>query len=100
MVADLVGAEILVDLGEELFDGGLSARPGGAGFGVDHDRRWIDEVAADERQDAEQRARRIASRIGDDTRLAQFTAMELTEAVYRFLEQVGRRMVCAVGRAV
>ena len=77
MVADLVGAKVLVDLGEELLDLRLPPRAGGARLGVDHDRGRVDQVAPDERQNAEQRAGRVASGIGDQPRLAQFVAMEL-----------------------
>ena len=38
MVADLVGAEVLVHFGEKLFDRSLTTRTSGAGLGVDQDR--------------------------------------------------------------
>src|SRR5260370_7819748 len=49
MIADLVGAEIFVDLGKQLLHRGGPPRSAGARLRVYHDRRWLDQVAPNDR---------------------------------------------------
>ena len=100
MVADLVGAEVFVDLGEQLIDRRSAARAGGARFGVDDDRRRLDQIAPDERQQREQRAGREASGDWPPGAPREALPMEFAQAVHRLLEQLRRGMLDAVGGAV
>src|SRR5208337_2991080 len=96
MVADLVGAEILVDFGEQLLDRRRAARAGRARLRIDDYRRGLDQVAPDKRQQCEQRAGRKTSGVRDHARLAKFMAMELAQPVNRLLEEIWRGMLDAV----
>src|SRR5260370_36926177 len=74
MIADLVGAEIFVDLGKQLLHRGGPPRSAGARLRVDDDRRWLDQVAPNDRRYGEQRPGRKASRRGDPPCVAKYLA--------------------------
>src|SRR5581483_342303 len=100
MIADLVGAKVFIDFGKELLDRRLPTGAGRPRLGIHHDGRGVNQVAPDERQDAQECTRRIAPRIGDDLRFAQLASMELAEPVDRSLEQIGRGMLGAIDLAI
>ena len=65
MGGDPVRAEVLVHLGEELFDLGGPTRARSAGLGVD-DRRRGEQPGPRERGEAEESSGRVAAGIGDE----------------------------------
>ncbi len=88
MLPDLVCSKIVVHLGEQILgrDGPASARH--TGFGVDHDSIGLDEPSLHERQQAEQRGRRIAARVRDEPGGRQRRPAKLREPVHRLLKKM------------
>ena len=83
-VADRVGAIVLGDFPEQQFAFGIAARAGDARGCVDDDfARRIDEPELGQRDQREQRGRRIAPRIGDELRIGKARARELGEPIHR-----------------
>lgn len=87
VIADLVGLEVLVALGEMVLGLGFTPRPADSARGVDDDVRRIDEPRH-ERNDAQSRRRRVAARVCDHLRGADLVAEQLGQAVDRVLEVV------------
>ncbi len=74
----------LIDGPEEVRVVDVVARPRHARLRVD-DEVVLDEVRAERRQEREERRRRVAAGVRDDTRAADLAARELRQAVDRFL---------------
>jgi len=80
---------------------GLAPALARADLALHDDRpRRIDEARTRERQEGQERGRRVAARAGDELRRPDLVTMELRDPVHRRAEQLRMRMVAVVPLAV
>ena len=84
------------DFGEQHLLLGRPARSGHAGLGIDDDLVGIDRLGAQQRDERQLRAGRIAARIGDEARLLDRVAIELDQPVHRLFLELRRIMLVAI----
>ena len=70
--------------------------PGHARLCIDDDVRGVDEFGADDRQEREQRRRRIASRAGDESRGCDLFAVKLRQPVGGLVDEMRGDMLTPV----
>ena len=98
-VADAVGTKIFRDFTKEQIGPRRVAGAGDTAGRIDnHGRAWHQQIAGDQRQQPKQRRGRIAARIGDNLRAADFIAIQLGQSI-RHIE-VGNRDLRLTGAKI
>ncbi len=93
MPGHAVRLEVVRRLGEEKAHLRLASRAGGARLAIGDEMPAVDDAGLEQRHEAELHRGRIAPGVADDARLPDFFAMEFGQAVHRFLEEIGTRVL-------
>mmetsp|Transcript_22975 Transcript_22975/g.39438 ORF Transcript_22975/g.39438 Transcript_22975/m.39438 type:complete len:275 (+) Transcript_22975:897-1721(+) len=96
VAGDAVRVHAVLDLSEQQVLFGAATGAADAALGIDRDVVRVDEVALDQRQQRQLRARRVAPRIGDEPGGSDLVPGELDETIHGVLLQLRRLVLVAV----
>ena len=100
MRSDLVRADIFVDLGKTHVHGSAPSRSRDPGEGIDHNTGGTNDAVFQRREERQDRARRVASGIGDELCRGDRVPVELGEPVDCAGEEIRGRVLAPVVQLV